>query len=337
MAAANEATMQASLDIGYNTPVPPTSVLPFITEGLVSGAVYAADPANVGSKTSGKPLYQGSKPNGPINLLLTPEEFGLIMGWCMGTELAVADVVGSVGGKKHTFIPGLFGAGTRPPSISVIKSMAGQGYQRFIGLQVVSWTLTLNPNDNVTLDVTTRGVFESDEADAGTLYPTFVFNIALIPTALEPYKMCGATLKIDGLTFQNIDTLTINYDNSLTDYGNGPDGTCNVRDNQYGERIPTANFTAQLDTASYALRRDKFQKQAQVSVELILDSGQEYETDYNYIANFLMPGARFTVCDTIVPDTGQITMTATLQAWALAGQEALTVTHDDLQATKYIP
>lgn len=330
---------QVDYEVGQDTahgtpPAAPTQKLPIKSDSLLYGLVLVENMSKIGRKTTGELIPTGAKPNGGIETLVTPDDAGFYFANCMGAEIAVEDVPSSVGGKRHTFVPVATGPGLRMPSFSLIRNSLFE-IQRYLSLQVVSWNISLPPNDLLNLSLTTRGYDEVNNTKIDE-YPAFLYSGALPVPAISPYKHCKAILKIDDVVFAKIDSFTLTCDNKLTDNGPGLDGDCRPRDNTVNDRLVSVDFTAELDAAAATMRETKYKVGSVVSIELTI-VGPEYETGYNYKLIFDIPAAIFNTYDAVTPETGTMIITARAQAHETPGNEGMYIYHEDLLPTKYLP
>jgi hypothetical protein len=324
--AGNNSTMQIGLETTWGTPATPTKQLEFTSESLVYNPNYQESPALKGNKTAGEMYVSNINVSGSFDIIVHPDNIGLLLGATFGTESDATVYDTSTDAYQHDFTLIEAGTSTSLPNITALIDRIVDVFS-YDGLKVNSMELSAESQGFLTasFDIVGRDETEGASLETGLSY-----------SALPPYQFKHGTIQVDGSDYADVTSMTLNVSNNLeTDLYTLNSGQYMVEPEPQKREV-TASLDVLYSSTTNTTRSNKFKSGSTISVSLKFVADEEIESGYPYELWFEMPLAYITEASPNVSGEERITQTLSVTATQDSSNEPITATLIDSKDTKYL-
>ncbi|MCF7952009.1 MAG: hypothetical protein K9L57_10275 [Spirochaetaceae bacterium] len=313
---------QVGLESTWGTPVSTTVQLPFTSESLGYTPSYQEEDALVGSKTSRRMDIMSVKTAGDVSLLVKPDAIGELLAATLGEESSSETASGVF---EHVFTPVAGGTNASLLGITVCVDRKVNVFQ-YISQKVNELSLEGEAQDYLRASVSLIGYDEAVKASMASVSGS----------TLKAMKFSDGAVTIDGSSFADITSFSLNYGNNLDDDLFTINSGQNMVEPQPQSREITGQMEVLYSEEADNLRSSKFKAGDTMSAVLTFTSEDEIVTGENYKLEIVMPLCYITDAPVNVDGPDRIKQTLSFTATESETQEAITVTLTNDRATAYI-
>lgn len=321
--AGNNAVMQAGLQSNWSTQVTPTLQIEFTSESLQYMPNYIESDALTGARTSDRMDIAGIKTEGGFDIIVNPDNIGLLLASLLGAEAAPAAVSGSAV-YDHAFTPMSANIASSLPKLTLLVDRI-VGIRKYVGVKLDTMSLNAQTQDYLRASFTARGYDEVSGTKA-----------ALSGSTKRPFQFVDGALKVDTADYADVVSFTMDYGNNLENDLYTLNGSNKMQEIQPQKRDITFNLETLYSTATNTTRTDKFIAGATVDLELTFTSTEDVLTGKPYTLTVKAPKCYITEANPNVDGPDRIRMTMALRATESGGVSPVTITLRDGRSTAYL-
>jgi len=315
--------LQIGVETTWGTGVAPTVELDMINEEFGETMIMATEPTLVGKATEGRNDIMGKKVPGGFQIVVKPDNIGLLLAMALGAESAAAAANAGSTVYDHDFSLITGSASTLPHFTAVVnKKAATFGY---VSNKISQMGFECGNNDYLKCKCTTIG--RAEQADALE---------SLTPSVLRAFNFNDLSIEVDDTVINEVLSVTITLNNNLEDDLFVADGSEYMVEIDRQRREVTVSMEVLWNTDINTLRTNHYKAGDPVKLELIF-TGDEAVTGYYYTLSFTLNNAYF-MDDPMAKIGGPERLKGTLsfKAAALSTTEPFVVSLRAKQGTKYI-
>ena len=321
--AGNNAVMQVGVQSNWSTAVTPTLQIEFTSESLQYLPNYMESDALTGSRTTDRMDISGIKVEGGFDVIVNPDNIGLLLAALLGSEANAAQVA-STTAYDHAFTPMSANIASSLPKLSILVDRI-VGVVRYVGSKLDSVSLSAQPQDYLRASFSVRGYDET----SGT-------KQALSASTKRPYQFVDGALTLDSATQADVTNFTMDYSNNLENDAFTLNGSTRMVEIEPQKRDITFQVEARYTTTTNTTRSAKFKAGATVALELTFESTEEIESGYPYRLTIAAPNCYVTEAHPSVAGPDRIMINMAMRATETGGVSPVTITVRDAEATNYL-
>lgn len=321
--AGNNATMQVGAQSNWSTAVAPTLKVEFTSESLQYMPMYMESDALTGSRTTDRMDISGIKVEGGFDIIVNPDNIGLLLSALLGAESSAAAVDGSAV-YDHTFTPMSANVSSSLPKLTVVIDRI-VGVLGYVGVKLDSMSLSAQAQDYLRASFTARGYDEASDALE-----------SLSASTKRPFQFVDGNLQIDSSDYADVLSFSLDYANNLENDRFTLNGSNKMQEIEPQKRDITFTLDTLYSTATNTTRTNKFKAGAQAALTLTFTSTEEVLSGKYYTLTIEAPNCYITEAHPNVSGPDRITMSMSMRAVEEAGVSPITITLRDGRSTKYI-
>jgi hypothetical protein len=319
----NNATMQIGAQANWSTIVAPTLAVEFTSESLQYLPGYMESDALTGARTTDRMDISGIKVEGGFDIIVNPDNIGMLLSALLGSEAAPTAISGSAV-YDHVFTPISANIASSLPKLTVTLGRI-VGIKGYVGCKLDSMSLSAQTQDYLRASFNVRGYDEVTD----TLE-------TLSPSSKRPFQFVDGNLTIDAANYSDVTSFTFDYSNGLENDLFTLNGSTKMQEIEPQKREITFSLETLYSTATDATRTAKFVAGAKAALVLTFVSTQAILGGHFYTLTVTAPNCYITEAHPNVGGPDRIRMNMTLKAVETGGASPVTVTLRDGRHTKYI-
>lgn len=321
--AGNNAVMQVGAQSNWSTAVAPTLQLEFTSESLQYLPNYMESDALTGARTTDRMDISGIKVEGGFDIIVNPDNIGLLLAALLGAESNAAAVDGSAV-YDHTFTPMSANISSSLPKLTIVVDRI-VGVLGYIGCKLDSMSLNAAAQDYLRASFSVRGYDEASDAKE-----------SLSASTKRPFQFVDGNLQVDSGNYADVLSFTMDYANNLETDRFTLNGSNKMQEIEPQKRDITFSLETLYSTATNNTRTNDFKTGSTVDLELTFTSTEDVLTGKPYTLTISAPNCYITEAHPNVSGPDRITMNMSLRATETGGESPVTITLRDGRATKYI-
>ena len=201
-----DAKLQVGLQSDFSTIASPTFAIGFTNEGIKGLKNYITENTLLGLVTDGRMAPSGEKAEGPVGMLIKPDEIGILLAAALGAEASAALVGGTSSVYDHAFSPIVGGSASSLPKLT-IKIDRKADIFAYVGMKVDSFSITAAVQDFLRAEFSFRG---RHEIGGQTLQ-------SLNYSTERALQFSDGDVKINGSSVAGVTSFKLQYKNNLED------------------------------------------------------------------------------------------------------------------------
>lgn len=321
--AGNNATMQVGVQSNWSTAVAPTLQLEFTSESLQYLPNYMESDALTGARTSDRMDISGIKVEGGFDIIVNPDNIGLLLSALLGAEADPAAVDGSAV-YDHEFTPMSANVSSSLPKLTITVDRI-VGVLGYVGCKLDSMSLNAQTQDYLRASFNVRGYDEETDTLS-----------SLSASTKRPFQFVDGSLQLDGSDYADVTSFTMDYSNNLENDLYTLNGSTRMQEIEPQKRDITFSLDTLYSSTSNTTRTNKFKAGSQVSLTLTFTSTENVLSGKPYTLTIEAPNCYITEAHPNVGGPDRITMNMSLRAVEESGESPVTITLRDGQDSKYI-
>jgi len=321
--AGNNATMQVGVQANWSTAVAPTLQLEFTSESLQYLPNYMESDALTGARTTDRMDISGIKVEGGFDIIVNPDNIGLLLASLLGAEADAAQVA-ATSAYDHVFTPMSANVSSSLPKLTMVVDRI-VGTLGYIGCKLDTMNLNAQTQDYLRASFGVRGYDEATDTTE-----------TLSASTKRPFQFVDGSLEIDSSGFADVTSFSMDYSNNLENDLYTLNGSTKMQEIEPQKREITFSLDTLFSSASNTIRTDAFKAGAQVSLELTFQSTETIEAGYFYTRTISAPNCYITEAHPNVGGPDRITMNMALRAVEEGGVSPVTITLRDAKTDEYL-
>lgn len=321
--AGNNATMQVGAQTNWSTAVAPTLQVEFTSESLQYMPMYMESDALTGARTTDRMDISGIKVEGGFDIIVNPDNIGMLLAALMGAEASPSAVDGSAV-YDHVFTPMSANTASSLPKLTVVIDRI-VGVLGYVGVKLDSMSLNAQAQDYLRASFTTRGYDEATD----TLE-------SLSASTKRPFQFVDGSLQIDDSDYADVLSFTMDYSNNLENDRFTLNGSNKMQEIEPQKRDITFTLDTLYSTSTNTTRTNKFKGGVTADLSLTFTSTEEVLTDKPYTLTIEAPNCYITEAHPNVSGPDRITMSMSMRATETGGESPVTITLRDGNDSKFI-
>jgi hypothetical protein len=319
----NNAVMQVGRQANWSTAVAPTLQVEFTSESLQYMPNYMESDALTGARTTDRMDISGIKVEGGFDIIVNPDNIGLLLASLLGAEANAASVGGSAV-YDHVFTPMSANIASSLPKLTIVVNRI-VGVVGYVGVKLDSMTLNAQTQDYLRASFAARGYDETTDTVE-----------ALSASTKRPFQFVDGSLDIDTVDYADVTSFSMNYANNVENDLYTLNGSTKMQEIEPQKRDITFTLDTLYSTATDTTRTNKFKAGAKVALSLEFKSTETITTGQYYTLTIAAPNCYITEAHPNVGGPDRITMSMSLKAVETGGAPPVTITLRDGQSTKYL-
>jgi hypothetical protein len=305
----------------YGTIVPATQNLNYLSESVTLNVDKAVEDTLLASKAVNGFDITGYTVSGDINLILKPENAGMIFAWALGKEATVTLKPTTTGVYTHS-LTGVLTTETLPSaSITVDRGAAIKGYA---GCQVDKLSISAKAKETLKATVSVKGQTEATDT-----------IISLTNPSLASFRFIGGIVEFADSSYGQIDSIDWSYSNSLEDGFYTLTSGLYPERHEHGVKNCEVSINALYDATTEGIRENNYKAGAYLKVELTFESPAVIEGTEKHVIYITMLKVQITEASVNIGGKERIMMSIKGSATENAGSEPVTVVVYNTVSTKY--
>lgn len=321
--AGNNAAMQIGAQANWSTAVAPTLQLEFTSESIQYLPNYMESDALTGARTTDRMDISGIKVEGGFDIIVNPDNIGLLLAALLGAEADAAAVDASAV-YDHVFTPMSANIASSLPKLTVVVDRI-VGVLGYIGCKLDTMSLNAQAQDYLRASFGLRGYDEASDTKE-----------TLSASTKRPFQFVDGTLQIDSGDYADVTSFTMDYANNVENDRFTLNGSNKMQEIEPQKRDITFSLETLYSSATNTTRTNDFKAGTQVSLSLTFTSTEEVLTGKYYTLTVEAPNCYITEAHPNVNGPDRIMMNMSLRAVEEGGVSPVTVTLRDGQSTKFI-
>ena len=253
----------------------------FSSESFKMDAEFDTDDSVIGGITKGVSDVVAYKTIGGFECQITPENAQMLFALALGDEQTPIKVTGSTGAYEHEIIP--VDGDTDLPSFTstVYRKLHTKAYN---GCMIKSWELAIKAKEAARFSCEVI----AKSASNGSI------NASLTNPILKKYLAGRATMSIDGVSFADVEDLTVSVDNGVSDSVFTLGSGLYTSMPSHGEREIKIKMSSRFTSAINQLIEQKYLTGTPIAVVINLESPSLIETGHNHALKIEIPNLQLT-------------------------------------------
>lgn len=321
--AGNNATLQVGQQTNWSTAVAPTLQVEFTSESLQYLPNYMESDALTGARTTDRMDISGIKVEGGFDIIVNPDNIGLLLAALLGAEASPAAVDGSAV-YDHVFTPMSANVSSSLPKLTMVVDRI-VGVLGYIGCKLDTMSLNAQTQDYLRASFGVRGYDEATDTKE-----------SLSASTKRPFQFVDGSLTIDAGSYADVTSFTMDYSNNLENDLYTLNGSTKMQEIEPQKRDITFSLDTLYSTATNNTRTNAFKAGAQVALELTFTSTENVLTGKPYTLTISAPNCYITEAHPNVSGPDRITMSMSLRAVEESGVSPVTITLRDGQSSAYL-
>lgn len=249
-----DAKLQIGKETTWGTAVAPTTQVDFTSESLKQVMNYIEEDTLVGARTTPRMDIAGKKVEGDIQMIVKPDNIGLLLKAALGAEAAVVHIASSVYSHQFSLVAG--GTSGSLPKITVVvdRKVAVFGY---VSCKVDRLDLEAKVKDYLRATFALRG--HSEQADALE---------ALTGSAKRAFQFVDGNITVDGAEYDDVTNVKVSVNNNLEDDLFTMSGSTTMQEIEPQGREVTADLEVLYSSTTNTTRTNKYLTGSTVTVVL---------------------------------------------------------------------